>query len=645
MKLNRWWHSLNQRSSQFRSQTVSTLATVSMVVALGATACDSVEPACEGAACPATDQQGAADPGGSGSDPGSQSDPGAGSGGNTTDGGGNDPVGGGGSSDDPGAGQGNDPVDNPGDDPIDNPGDDPIDNPGDDPIDNPGDDPIDNPGDDPIDNPGDDPIDNPGDDPIDDPGDDPIDNPGDDPVEEPGEDPVDDGLITLDELEPFEIERINQLRDAIQDGLGRGRDHYLDYVTLALANSGLIAQYDTVLVDGWQTLQVGIAECPFAKYYGNVNAQVISCEYLADLAKVEAYSDLGQLLDTAVLPSTVKPENEVEALFWQEQGAISGLEEQRVIVMADLAVQGYCNEVPTPVASSAEKGYTEGRQLMIQKINDWLAAQGHKADYPVMSSKIQVCNMNGAAIDPARQAAIAGIAPHVSTNPLCPGYQAPTQEAALQFSQAEIDYKNSIKKGIEDEYALAAVKIFQVVPCNVGDPLVVDLDGDGVELRPIHDGVDFDFWSTGRKQAVAWVHSDDAFLALDRDGDGIISKGAELFGNFDRAHADGFAHLATLDAASQGGNGNGVLDQGDAAFPHLVVWRDANGDGNCGEAELSDLTSAGVSAIPLSAASVSHVVAGNPVLAVTYAEGARGPVLIADAYLRQAPWARVASRD
>ena len=68
------------------------------------------------------------------------------------------------------------------------------------------------------------------------------------------------------------------------------------------------------------------------------------------------------------------------------------------------------------------------------------------------------------------------------------------------------------------EFALAAVRIFKVIPCNVGDPLVIDLDGDGIEMNPIHKGVNFDFYGTGAKQATAWPTSDDGLLVLDRDG-------------------------------------------------------------------------------------------------------------------------------
>ncbi|MBI4382795.1 MAG: hypothetical protein HY579_02025, partial [Nitrospinae bacterium] len=64
------------------------------------------------------------------------------------------------------------------------------------------------------------------------------------------------------------------------------------------------------------------------------------------------------------------------------------------------------------------------------------------------------------------------------------------------------------------------------------DPLVLDLDGDGLELSAL-DGsnVNFDFDANGFAERTAWASADDGFLALDRNGDGAIGNGSELFGN------------------------------------------------------------------------------------------------------------------
>ena len=122
-------------------------------------------------------------------------------------------------------------------------------------------------------------------------------------------------------------------------------------------------------------------------------------------------------------------------------------------------------------------------------------------------------------------------------------------------------------------------------------PLVLDLDGDGIRLSNVDDGVAFDLLGTGDKVRSAWTDGRDGLLALDRNGNGAIDGAAELFGNATSGavYPDGFAALTELDA-----NGDGSLDARDAAFDHLVVWIDRNRDGVSAPMELSTLREAGV---------------------------------------------------
>jgi hypothetical protein len=331
-----------------------------------------------------------------------------------------------------------------------------------------------------------------------------------------------------------------------------------------------------------------------------------------------------------------------EALFWRDQGAISAIEEARVFVRTDLKTLGLCNKKPTPVESSYTKGVLIGRQLLASEVNAWLEKQGHKGDYPTMSSPINVCNANAALLDPALKAAQAAVDAAAAGAPLCEGYEPPGLEDQLQFAQAQIDYKKGIQQGILDEHSIAAVKVFHVIPCNVSDPLVVDLDGDGLELLPIARGVDFDMWSTGRIQAVAWVAADDGLVAIDRNGDGAIDAGKELFGNINEDYVDGFAEIAALDRSEHGGNGDGVITPADAGFASLLVWQDRDSNGVSTAAELVSVASLGVVAIPTVGMPVDLRIEGNPVAAMTHIETASGPMLVGDAFLKTAPYARLA---
>ncbi|GAA4497311.1 hypothetical protein [Pseudaeromonas paramecii] len=95
------------------------------------------------------------------------------------------------------------------------------------------------------------------------------------------------------------------------------------------------------------------------------------------------------------------------------------------------------------------------------------------------------------------------------------------------------------------------------------DPLVLNLDGQVADLQQAT--FDFDLDADGIKEAIPKLGSGSAFLALDRNGNGRIDDGSELFG---AQSGNGFAELAGLDE-----DGNGALDEGDSLFAALKVWR------------------------------------------------------------------------
>jgi len=141
-----------------------------------------------------------------------------------------------------------------------------------------------------------------------------------------------------------------------------------------------------------------------------------------------------------------------------------------------------------------------------------------------------------------------------------------------------------------------------------GTPIVIDLGGSGFDLTDLEHGVSFAIDRRPVKRHVSWTEASarNAWLALDRNHNGVIDNGAELFGNFtdqpDTAPGEdknGFRALALLDARASGGNENGRIDPGDRMFNELLLWTDRNHDGVSQPSELTSLRQADITAIDL----------------------------------------------
>ena len=149
--------------------------------------------------------------------------------------------------------------------------------------------------------------------------------------------------------------------------------------------------------------------------------------------------------------------------------------------------------------------------------------------------------------------------------------------------------------------------------CIVGaSPIIVDLDEDDLNLTSVGEGVSFDILASGAPTQVAWTRAGtrDAFLVLDRNGNGLIDDAQELFGNYTdqpsipaspsrRGGRNGFRALEVFDQPGAGGNRDQQITDEDAVYDRLGLWIDANHDGVSQPSELTTLQDEGVRSISL----------------------------------------------
>jgi hypothetical protein len=132
-------------------------------------------------------------------------------------------------------------------------------------------------------------------------------------------------------------------------------------------------------------------------------------------------------------------------------------------------------------------------------------------------------------------------------------------------------------------------------------PVLLDLEMDGFHLSGLDPAVSFDIDADGTADQIAWTRSedDDALLCMDRNRNGVIDDGSELFGYatplLSGEHARiGYRALADLDRFELGGNADGKIDASDVLFHNLCVWTDRNRDGVSDEDEIRSAEASGV---------------------------------------------------
>lgn len=132
------------------------------------------------------------------------------------------------------------------------------------------------------------------------------------------------------------------------------------------------------------------------------------------------------------------------------------------------------------------------------------------------------------------------------------------------------------------------------------DPIVLDLDGDGIELTGVSQGVSFDLNADGSIETAATVTGGDGLLALDKNNNGAIDDGTELFGDQNGA-SNGFEELAKYDS-----NRDGSIDSKDAIYDQLRVLVRSDSEDSRSLGQLLTLTQAGINSISLGAQDVSE---------------------------------------
>ncbi len=165
---------------------------------------------------------------------------------------------------------------------------------------------------------------------------------------------------------------------------------------------------------------------------------------------------------------------------------------------------------------------------------------------------------------------------------------------------------------------------------NWTDPLVLDLNGDGVNLSSMAgNNASFDVDKDGFAERVGWVRGGDGMLVRDLNGNGKIDDIGEMFGN---DQTPGFTQLATLDGNHDGKisalddgladfNGDGVVDASDT-FATLKVWVDANEDGKTDAGELKSLASLDIVSISTGSTVTNTTDSGNIIAATgTFVRG------------------------
>ncbi len=169
------------------------------------------------------------------------------------------------------------------------------------------------------------------------------------------------------------------------------------------------------------------------------------------------------------------------------------------------------------------------------------------------------------------------------------------------------------------------------------DPLVIDLDGDGVTTTAVdQSNAYFDLDNNGVAERAGWIEPEDGFVVHDWNGDGVINNRSEQFATFGELARHDTNDDGVISAGDTAAtrlmdlDGDGLLETVTLGYDSLKVWVDANSDGKTDEGELKTLAELGITSIDLDKQAIDVIDNGNELNAkstVSFGDGS-----VADIY-------------
>ena len=150
------------------------------------------------------------------------------------------------------------------------------------------------------------------------------------------------------------------------------------------------------------------------------------------------------------------------------------------------------------------------------------------------------------------------------------------------------------------------------------DPIIIDLNKNGITSTKLNNTIYFDHDNNNFKEASSWIDKGDTFLALDKNSNGLIDNGNELFGNHTISNTrfkytnnkatNGYEALKAYDL-----NGDNVIDSKDEIYDKLLLWKDSNQNAITDKGELIKLKDSGIVSIDLNYKNTNTDEKGNTI--------------------------------